>query len=351
MIRLAPSPRPPIGVDFDGRYITAAQLARSTRGRQLETTVRLERMRPAAEIDHQAVRHLCEVLARQGFKGGSVVLAVPAEKLLTGVLELPPRSSGAPLEEIARAELARMHDYDPASVETACWDLPASTRSKDVTQVMAMACRHADSEALLGVFESAGLKLAAMESHPHALVRACRPLLAGEGIAGILDISWDRALLILTYQGVVVYERIMADAGTGKLSESVSERLGLAADSVDYLLAEVGLAPPTEAAAEDAASFDAVMGVIRAHVDAICAELASPFSYAAGQYPGAAADGLLLTGHGAGIAGLPEYLRSRLEMPIRRVRPPDLVQCPPALGGRSDDPALTVALGLAEYPG
>jgi hypothetical protein len=55
------------------------------------------------------------------------VITPPEETLVSTVLELPPRSSGAPIESIAAAELAR--GQAGAEMEVAAWELPMPARS------------------------------------------------------------------------------------------------------------------------------------------------------------------------------------------------------------------------------
>ncbi len=341
----------PIGVGFDGRFITAAQLSGPSKAPRLEAAVRMLRPHPGQAMDQGETGLFREALQRKRFRGNRIVLGLPQETLLTGVLELPSRCSGAPVEDIARAELARMHDYDVGAAEVACWDLPASARIKDATQVMALACRHVDAEPILEAFEAGGLEVRALDSRPQALARACRAVLPEEGITAILAVEWDWALLILMYEGVVIYERMMPEAAIGQLAAAMSRRLGLEEDSVDLLLGEVGLAPGTLVELIDAASCEAAVAIVRGHLDAISAELNAPFTYAMHQYPGARAAGLLLTGMGAAIPGVVDHFRSLLQVDVRGVSPGDVADCAPALGERSADPALVTAIGLAEFAG
>jgi len=91
-----------------------------TRGRISAWTC-LNRTGQAGTIDPRDVRSLAEAIRCGPFRGRSVVLAVGPEKLLTGILELPPRSSGAPVDQMAMSELARRHGADVQSMEMSCW--------------------------------------------------------------------------------------------------------------------------------------------------------------------------------------------------------------------------------------
>jgi len=339
----------PIGVDFDGRFVRAAQLAGGPGAWRLAAALHLPRVLPGTTFDAREVEQLAGALGRQGFEGRRIVLAVPEEKMVTGVLELPPRASGAPVDDIARTELANMHSFDPQTAEMACWDLPASSRQKDVTQAMAVACRHADAEALLDVFEEAGLEVQALDSRLHALVRGCQPALPATGKAAVLEWSQERAMLILLYEGTVIYKWVMAEASVGQLAAALGEGLHVEADAVDYLLAEVGLAPRDGEAWADAAALDAVAVLIRKHLDVLADAMQAPLTYSTQLYCGTSLDQVVLVGQGATVPGAGDYLQSRLGVGVRTVAPSDVVVCPETIGPRAADPAMIAALGLSQF--
>src|SRR5262245_44364514 len=100
----------PIGLDLSGRWFKAAQAsaragvcakAKMTRGAEAKGTPAGAVLTPA---DAQV---LAGALERSGFKGNRVTVVAPRHLLYAEILELPPRASGAPLEQLARVELAR----------------------------------------------------------------------------------------------------------------------------------------------------------------------------------------------------------------------------------------------------
>ena len=257
--------RMPIGIDLGSRSIKAAQLARTRDGWRVHAAVSLPRGRPDGEVDRSEVRKLRGVLDRQGFAGSKVVLAVPTGELLTGILDLPPRGSGAPLDQIARMELARIHKCAPETIEVACWDLPAPSHGKDAARVMAAGCAHSSVDALADCFEDEGLNVQALDIHACAVVRACAPLLA-EGITCLLDMGWAAARLALLYQDVVVYERAMEETGIRPLYQAMGKKLGLSFETIDSVVSEVGLQSDAGGDGAGWESFRAVRGMISAHL-------------------------------------------------------------------------------------
>jgi len=350
----------PIGIDIGARFIKAAQLKRSSRGWTVQAATCLPRQSPDAPIDAAEARRLTGTLDRQGFVGRTAVVAMPPEKVMTGMLDLPPAGSGAPMDQIARMELARMQGWDPKAFELVYWMLPPSPQTKGQTQVLAAGCTHNDANAVLDVLEGAGLRVQALDTHVCALVRAYAPLLVGSaGVVGVMDIGWKGCTLVVLHQGTVIYQRKLPEAGIARLSTTLAEQLKLAPPELEALLTQVGLtAKPAEAAeaaevaegAEGGDPFEAARGVMASHFEQVSDEIRAPLFYAMQQYPGTSVERLLLAGGGASIPGLPERLTSMLDVGTHVVRPADLAECPHSLLDKCSTAGLTVAIGLAQFP-
>ena len=377
----------PIGIDVGARSIKAVQLGRQRfgDGRWRVTAAAEVRRDEVVQAPHAAqaqqsaaqqpkaahalsgaeVRRLMATLERQGFHGGQVVLAVPNERVYSSMLELPPRSSQAPLEQIARMEVARSHRFAPDSFEMGWWDLPAAARATKQTPVMAVACTHADATAVMDPFEAEGLSVAALDVKAGALARACSPLLAADAAAiiGIVDLGFTGATLSLMHQGVAIYGRTLGDCGIAKLYHTLSTRLGLEVEVIDYILGESGITQPAAAVAADGAvptaaapggrrkakaATDAA-GLIAAHFEAAVHELRVSLTYAQHQYPDTPLSRLLVVGGGGCIRGVTEHLTATLGIDARAVAPLDVAECSPAVAGKCGLPALTAALGLAQF--
>jgi len=341
--------RTPIGLDIGARDIKAAQLNRSSRRPRLKAAALLPRSVPDSPVDQAEIQRLCAVLGRQGFSGTNAALAAPAGQLLRATLELPPLDAGAPLDQMARMEFARMHGRDPQSFELAYWMLPESPARKGRTQLIAAAFPHDEADALLDIMEQGGLNVQVLDVHPCALLRACAPLLSSTtGIVGIVDLGWNACQLLIVYHGVVVYERSLPEAGIRRLCEALSQQLHLDQTAIDLCLGEVGFAKGQgPQGTEDC--FASARTIIAKHFDSAVADLRAPLSYTMQQYPGTSVARLLLVGGGASIPGLGGYLGSALGIETRTVSPADLVECPPPLLARCSTGALTAALGLAQF--
>lgn len=343
--------RGPIGLDIGHRCIKAAQLSHLAGKARLEAAMTLERREEGAPLSDAEAQRLAEVLRRRGFTGRRVVTAVPGEALLANVLTLPPAGSGAPLEQIARAEMARAHRCETDAMEVAFWPLPAPARANEGAQSLAVACEHESAETLLDAMAGAGLDVVALDVDGCALARACRSLLdEAQGIVAAVDLGWHGARLVLLHGGTVIYERMLGGVGLASVAQIIERDGRLEADLVRHLLCRVGLSTPP-----DDSPYTRLSGMLRnaleAHFTAVTQEVRLSLAYAANQYRGTkVGQRLLLVGGGAEVPGLAEHLGDALDAEVRAVRPSELVSCAAALAEEAASSMLAVALGLAQYP-
>ena len=356
-MRLLRNPsRSPTGLDIGGRHVKAVQLEKAHGGTtwRLAAAAYFPRISPGAAIDPAELRNIAHVLDRRGFAGNRVVIAVPSEKLMAGVLDTPARSAGVPVEQIARMELARTHRCQPDAFEMGCWDLPAANRANRAPQLMAVGCAHHDANAVLDQFSAEHLDVVALDVRSCALARAAAPLSPSDAaVWAILDVGWASATVVVMYAGAVVYVRSMPDAGTRSLYESLHSRLGMDSDVADYLLNEVGLSAQGVGAgpARDVDVPPEARKLLSAYVDSLAQELQASLSYIGHEYPDASLASMLLCGSNAAIPGLAEQLARVLGLEVRAIALPQLLECPPALLESGSSPALTAAAGLAQFNG
>jgi len=328
----------PIGVDVGERYIKAVQFSRSGGKWQISAAAGIKRDNQGSDITGAEVRRLREQLNESGFHGNRLVLAVPGEKLLTGIMELPPASSGAPIDILARSELARMHKCDAQSFEMASWQLPAPARAANTTFVMGAACTHADADSLLDCFEGEGFHVERLDIQSQAMARACGPLLnASMGLSGILDLGWTAPRLVLLYNGAVIYQRKLPKSAYGVMVDGLAGDLGMDAAQVEKMLSGADRAQPRP---------EAVDACLERYVAGIIEEMRIPLSYVSNQYPDVGSDRLLLVGGGARLDGLARRLAEAMDWTVCAARMADLADGPESLD-RDYGSTLVVAAGLA----
>lgn len=306
--------RPLIGVDFGARQIKAVQAARSRGGAPLSAC--LTRRAVGGAPDGAEVARLTEVLMRQGFQGRSVALTAPVDRLMSLVLDMPPRDSGAPYDVIASQEFARQQQLTAGSFELAWWDVPRPVRSNS-SKVMAVGCTHADSEPLLDAFERGGFDVALVDSGQCASVRACRSQLGpAMGVSAVLDMGWGTSRLALVYRDAIVFERVFSGSGLSGLSEKVCSAMSIDVNEAGVLLERLGIADGQAEVSTGDARVSSVSQELRPYVEAWLDEIAeaveASFGYTAHLYPDAAVGRLVLVGGGACVPGVASYLDGRV---------------------------------------
>jgi len=228
-MRIIRRSRTAIGVDIGTRTIKAAQLCRSNGQYRIVALALFPRVKLAEQIDTQEILSLRDFLRRQGFCGNDVVLAVPDEKLLRGIIELPSRVSGDAVGQMARMELSRLYHVAPDSFELVYWELASADKaafrltdkSKPTTQTLAFGCPHDVANAYLAAFEEAGLNVMALDVRSAAAVRACLSLTTSPesscrkteaGLTCLLDLEWNSTKLLLVLGQTLIYEKFVGCA-------------------------------------------------------------------------------------------------------------------------------------------
>jgi Tfp pilus assembly PilM family ATPase len=303
------------------------------------------------ESEEISLRRLTEVLERKGFRGRSAVVAAPLGKVAVELLDLPPRSSGAPLDQIARGEIARAAKLEAGGFEMASWDLPPTSRGTGTT-IMCAALRHTDAEARLEAVEAAGLSPIALDVPCLALMReavgrqtSSAPA-ADDKILGVLDFGWSAALVVLVHRGRVIYQRLLGEYGQAALHRLVERQFDVPGDIAEHIVrnfaskAGEGSLVETTGSGADPVHAAWVRSTVARHIDDLSAEINASFAYATHRYPGMTSDVLWLCGGGARIPGAVELLTDRLSTNVKLMS-----AVPEELGGAE----MALAAGLARY--
>jgi type IV pilus assembly protein PilM len=339
-------------VDIGRRTIKAAQLARRDDRYHILTLSLLPRPEPEKEISRADALALKSILKRQGFSGREIVLAAPEERLLRASLELPSKVSGAPVEQIIRMELSRLHNVPPDSFEMAYWELKAANSAKPTTQTLAVGCPHEAANALLDVFEDVGFHVVALDTCSAAAARACRPLvLPAPQVTAIMDLGYRSSRLLFACGPSLIYERSLDEVCIAELADRLVEAFGIPPESACQILGTVGPATEEATGRFDPETLEAIRRHLRSHFDKLLAELKTPLSYANHHFPGEGVKRLLLLGGGAVVPQLGSYCEARLGIEVQSADPSDLVECPPEWLTKANNPAMTVAVGLAQFEG
>jgi Tfp pilus assembly PilM family ATPase len=340
--------RTPIGLDLGAHSIKAVQLVRRGTAWQAIAATCLPRTNPGSELARADLERLLDVLRRQGFIGRRVVAALAPEKMMSGVLELPARAPGMPMEQIAQAEFCRINKLEAAEVVMSHWELPASARANRATYAMAVGCRANDADAFLDLVESAGLEVEALTSCGWATAQACLKLSdSPQHMTAILDIGWSAGTLSILKSGAIIYERRMCEAGLGALIQTMVGECGVTRGDVEYILQRTGMAQ-SEAAGDNTELDNQCRSRTAGHFAKTTEELRQACTYAAHQYPDSEIPALWLAGGGSRIAGLEAFLGQTLQMPVKIAQASEVVQCPASLV-KTMNGSMLAASGLAQF--
>jgi Tfp pilus assembly PilM family ATPase len=285
-----------IGVEISARWLKAFQPA----GRGPGLSARVERRSPEAPFSADDAGVLAGVLERAGFAGRRLVLVPPRDHVMMDVLELPPRSSGAPLAELARVELARTNRCDPNSFELGWWEMAPTGRGGEQSSVFAAGMPFAKSTPILDACDQAGLEVHAIDIPPNALARSYR----GGAPDAMLDLGWAGGMLCVLHAGLVVYERTMEDAGLRTIIGPLSARLGIPSEAVEQLL----LASAGGEGGQDHPLVSELRGPINEYLERVAGEVQRSLAYMAHRYSQWQLRTLGLSGDGACLSGIREKL-------------------------------------------
>jgi len=341
-----------IGVDVGCRTIKAVQLAPSAGESRVCALSLLPRPEPEKEVSRADAVAFREVLKRQGFSGRKIVVAAPEERLMRAALELPSKVAGAPIGQIVRMELSRLHNIAPDSFEMAYWEWRTPDGAKPMTRTLAIGCPHDAANGVLDIFEAEGFDVAALDVRSAATTRACEPLLLpAPQITAIADVGWRSTTVLFVCGRSLLYERLMEGISLAELTGKLAEAFGVTLEEAQQVANTVGLTADQPIDGIDRETLDAVRKHLRSHFDRLLDEMRAPFSYVNHQFPGEGVKRLLLIGGGAAVPQLPLYMQGRLGIDVRAAAPSDLVTSPVELLAKAGNPAMTIAVGLARFGG
>lgn len=212
----------PIGLDWPGPTAAAVQLRRAKKGWAIHAALRAP-VGPLSSAD--SIINLHRVLWRHGFEGSDVVLTLPTRGVAattSATLALPPRASGAPVDQLARSEMARVTGRTPDALELDLWEIPAPRRAASGWHVLAVAAPGPEVAARVKLFQDAGLRVIAADARASALCRATESLRAdAPDLTIIVELAWDAAHLVAATADAPVFERRIDELAISTLAAGI----------------------------------------------------------------------------------------------------------------------------------
>lgn len=306
-----------IGLDIGSTAVRAAELefgSGGPGGKNPPTLLRFGQValpvgtvRDGEVTDQTVVADALKRLWHQSkFSSKDVVIGVGNQRVVVREMELP----WMPLAQLRASLPYQVQEILPVSVDDTLLDfLPTEEvegpQGRVVRGQLIAAPRDTVTANLLAV-EAAGLRPTMVDHNAFALVRAlARGELAGR-IAAYVEIG-ARITTVVVAQGTTPRLVRVLPMGGQNITDAVASALGVAQPEAEQTKRATGLGYP----GADPAVQSAVGDVTRALVEAI----RNTFVYYAGTHPGQGIEVVVLTGGGAHLEGLGQYLSSASRLP------------------------------------
>lgn len=336
-----------IGLDVCSRHIAAVQL---TRGGEIAAAARFSRVETGLPLSARESDRIAEILDRQGFRGKQVSVGLPDPALMWASFSLPPRSSGAPIDSLAVAELASNAGLSVDQITAGCWDAPDFARSGEQTQVVAVGCGNDNANEFLEPLDRAGFDVVSLYPRPCAAVAACEPMVRpGGGLVALIEIGDTGSSPQLLIAGLPIYHRCTSEIGVDHLLAEIEKRLGFDRMSCEFLIERMNT--PSGLDTDAGWVLVEIARLISTYLDTLSDEIHTALNYASYRYPQVTTDRVILFGQGARLPGVREHVGQQIGYSPMIATPSRFATCPSHVAHITDDPALIVALGLARHGG
>ena len=252
---------------------------------------------------------LRQLWAQQHFTTRDVVIGVGNQRVLVRELDLP----WMPTAQLKTSLPFQVQELLPMSTDEAYLDY-FPTREFDgangrTFQGMLVAAQRDTVNANVVAVEGAGLRATMVDLNAFALVRAlARGELAQQTVA-LVDVGASVTTVAIVVHGVPRLVRILPGGGL-QVTNAVASAMGIAALEADAVKRQIGVGYAVAPDQETAAA--AISSVVTSLIEAV----RNTFVYYAGNNPGAGIEIAVMTGGGAQLPGLGQYLSSASRVPV-----------------------------------
>lgn len=307
-----------VGLDIGTTHVRGAEVeqskspggAGSTLLRYSQVPLPLGAVRDGEVAEPETVASaLRQLWQRGGFKSREVVMGIGNQRVLVRELEMP----AMPMAQLRSTLPFQVQELLPVPVEDALLDYYptstyAGTSGPAVRGLLVAATKDTVTANTLAV-ESAGLRPVMVDLTAFALVRALVHGALRDDIVALVDVGARHTTVSVVAHGAPAFVRMLPTGGQD-LTDVVSSTLGCSVAEAEGIKREVGVGMSVPA--ERAGVAQAVAEVAQNLVEAI----RNTFVYYAGTHPGAGATKIVVSGGGAQLPGLGQYLASASRMPV-----------------------------------
>ncbi len=343
--------RSAIGLDIDGHEFKAVQLERDGQESRVAAWAVFPRLNQEDVTqdasnplpDQKELAWAASILNRRGFSGREVSLAVPSRFCTQHQFELPPKESGAPIDVLAKAEVARERKCDPHEIELGHWALPQRGRT---TETMAIACTQNTIRSMADGAHDAGLEVVGIDLSELTVLRAAQRKLPDSSVDGnrpihaVLHFGWGHSTVVVTLGNQLSYVRRIHQ-GAQSVWEQARAKFGLSENGARAVLGDI-----------DIHDGDEQLSKIRAACwkkasAQIASELDVAFAYVSHAFRMAPMGHIALCGYGSQSQTLRTQLDQIMGVPLVDTAVPELLNAVSGQGSASVASRLVYAYGLA----
>ncbi len=225
---LSTTPRVVIGIDPSPEAYRLVALGPGGACAAVEIAVR-----PDGISRQEAAARAFAAVERQGLRRpASCVAIAPPQAMVTTVLELPPASSGAPIEQLAAAELSR--GVGGAGLEIGVF--PIESRKDGPTEYLVAGGLRDEILAIVEEHERLGIEIEAIDAPVCALARA-----TGATNHLIVDLGRETLSLHVVRRGVPALSRSVQVGSAGGLGEAAVSEVDRCASYLASTLGDSGI--------------------------------------------------------------------------------------------------------------
>jgi type IV pilus assembly protein PilM len=303
-----------IGLDIGTTHVRAAEIEFGSDGPQGKGQPELVRygqvaLPPGAVRDSEVAEAqtvasaLRQLWAESKFSRKDVVIGVGNQRVLVRDLDLP----SMPLPQLRAALPFQVQDMIPVAVDDALLDYYPTTSTVGpngpLVRGLLVAATKETVLANTRAVELAGLRPVMVDLNAFALARVQARGAWSEGVFAFIDIGARITNLVIVARGVPRFVRILASGGQD-VTDAVANAMNIGPNEAETLKREIGVGfavPPELMAAKEAIN-DVTTALIEA--------LRNTLVYYASSNPGAGVEQVVLTGGGAFLPGIGQYLAS-----------------------------------------
>jgi len=343
-----------IGLDIGTTAVRAAQLdfgnggpgrSQPTLTRYAEVALPLGAVRDGEVTDQDAVVHALRQLWANGkFESKEVVIGVGNQRVVVRELAVP----AMPLSQIRASLPFQVQELLPMSTDEALLDFfptgEGDSEQGRVVHGMLVAAVRATVTANVLAVESAGLKPTMVDLNAFALLRGMTRGEHQNRTVAVVDIGARVTNVAIVAHGVPRFVRTLPHGGQDA-TDAIARSMTISANEAEALKRQIGVGyavgPELQIAAEASST------LIRNLIEAV----RNTFSYYTSNGPGAGIDLVVLTGGGAQLPGLGQFLSSASRLPVTLGNPLEAVQVARSAGGREafagHESLMALSMGLA----